>query len=96
MTKLHNSVLYTCRPEGQSRLPQGDAPVQLDALLQSVLQAAEDREGRLQEHVQQQQADLQALHHALESSAAEQQDRSASLDQMQVTSSKHDMCDHRW
>lgn len=61
----------------------------LDTLLGSFLQNADDREQGLQELVQQQKADLHALHHGLEQSTGQQHKQQACFNQMQVRLCKH-------
>ncbi|DBB06362.1 TPA: hypothetical protein ACH3X1_011930 [Trebouxia sp. C0004] len=60
------------------------SPPELDVLLQHTLQHHAHAEWTLQERVQQQQTDLQALHHGLADSTRQQQDQQSCLDQMQA------------
>lgn len=53
-------------------------------LLQHTLQHHAHAEWTLQERVQQQQTDLQALHHGLVDSTGQQQDQHSCLHQMQA------------
>ena len=71
---------------GQDEIPE------LDTLLEAFLQNANDREQGLQELVQQQKVDLQALHHGLEQSTSQQHKQQACFDQMQVRPYKHLLC----
>lgn len=75
-----------CRAEG---IVGPDCPAELHELLQAVLQAADDRVRSLQERVQQQQADLQTLHHALQQSTARQETQSACFEHLQVCLCRH-------
>lgn len=72
----------SCRSSSSSDKPGSSA--ELDMLLEGTLQRYAQTEAALQSRIQQQQADLQALHRGLEGRCRQQQEQQSCLQQAQV------------